>query len=150
MEQTAEEHTVGPCPVCGTTSGSGTSRISQFIGCTGYPECRFNISLPGSTWGRAIRLDETCEEHGLSHVRLIRKGSRPWTIGCPLCSHIESNIEALRMMPSMTDDLMQRLHAHHIYTVSEIAGMQPPDLSGVIGVDTGGGRPAHQGGRGRA
>ncbi|WP_333582735.1 helix-hairpin-helix domain-containing protein, partial [Methanoculleus bourgensis] len=100
-------------------------------------ECRFNISLPGSTWGRAIRLDETCEEHGLSHVRLIRKGSRPWTIGCPLCSHIESNIEALRMMPSMTDDLMQRLHAHHIYTVSEIAGMQPPDLSGVIGVDTG-------------
>jgi len=137
MEQTAEEHTVGPCPVCGHDLRIRHIGISQFIGCTGYPECRFNISLPGSTWGRAIRLDETCEEHGLSHVRLIRKGSRPWTIGCPLCSHIESNIEALRMMPSMTDDLMQRLHAHHIYTVSEIAGMQPPDLSGVIGVDTG-------------
>jgi len=134
MEQTAEEHTVGPCPVCGHDLRIRHIGISQFIGCTGYPECRFNISLPGSTWGRAIRLDETCEEHGLSHVRLIRKGSRPWTIGCPLCSHIESNIEALRMMPSMTDDLMQRLHAHHIYTVSEIAGMQPPDLSGVIGV----------------
>ena len=38
------------------------------------------------------------------------------------------------MMPSMTDDLVQRLHAHHIYTVSEIAGMQPHDLTGAAGV----------------
>jgi len=136
MEQTAEEHTVGPCPVCGHDLRIRHIGVSQFIGCTGYPECRFNISLPGSAWGRAIRIEETCEEHGLSHVRLIRKGSRPWTLGCPLCSHIQSNIEALQMMPSMTDDLMRRLHAHHIYTVSEIAGMQPADL-GSIGVSTG-------------
>ncbi len=134
MEQTAEEHTVGPCPVCGHDLRIRHIGVSQFIGCTGYPECRFNISLPGSTWGKAIRTDETCETHGLSHVRLIRKGSPPWTIGCPLCSHIASNIEALRMMPSMTDDLVQRLHAHHIYTVSEIAGMQPHDLTGAAGV----------------
>ena len=128
MEQTAEEHTVGPCPVCGHDLRIRHIGVSQFIGCTGYPECRFNISLPGSTWGRAIRLDETCEKHGLSHVSLIRKGTRPWVIGCPLCSHIESNTEALRMMPSMTDDLIQRLHAHHIYTVSEIANKEPAEL----------------------
>ncbi len=134
MEQTAEEHTVGPCPVCGHDLRIRHIGVSQFIGCTGYPECRFNISLPGSTWGRAIRLDETCEKHGLSHVSLIRKGTRPWVIGCPLCSHIESNVEAFRMMPSMTDDLMQRLHAHHIYTVSEIANMQPADLEKTLGI----------------
>ncbi|MFA5614334.1 MAG: DNA topoisomerase I [Methanoculleus sp.] len=128
MEQTAEEHTVGPCPVCGHDLRIRHIGVSQFIGCTGYPECRFNISLPGSTWGRAIRLDETCEKHGLSHVSLIRKGTRPWVIGCPLCSHIESNTEALRMIPSMTDDLIQRLHAHHIYTVSEIANKEPAEL----------------------
>ncbi len=137
MEQTAEEHTVGPCPVCGHNLRIRHIGVSQFIGCTGYPECRFNISLPGSAWGRAIRIDETCPEHGLSHVRLIKKGSRPWTIGCPLCNHIQSNIEALKMMPSMTDDLMHRLHANHIYTVSEIAGMQPGDLGETIGVDAG-------------
>ncbi|PKL62587.1 MAG: DNA topoisomerase I [Methanomicrobiales archaeon HGW-Methanomicrobiales-2] len=135
MEQTAEEHTLGTCPVCGHDLRIRHLGVSQFIGCTGYPECRFNISLPGSTWGRAIRIEETCPEHGLAHVRLIRKGSPPWTIGCPLCSHIASNIEALRMMPSMTDDLVQRLHAHHIYTVSEIAGKQPGDLVATVGVD---------------
>ncbi|MDK2989285.1 MAG: topoisomerase [Methanoculleus sp.] len=137
MEQTAEEHTVGPCPVCGHDLRIRHIGVSQFIGCTGYPECRFNISLPGSTWGRAIRVEETCEKHNLSHVRLIRKGSRPWDIGCPLCSHISSNVEALRMMPSMTDDLVQRLHAHHVYTVSEIAGMPPEELAGTVDVDTG-------------
>nr|WP_303714363.1 DNA topoisomerase I [Methanoculleus marisnigri] len=135
MEQTAEEHTLGTCPVCGHDLRIRHLGVSQFIGCTGYPECRFNISLPGSTWGRAIRIEETCPEHGLAHVRLIRKGSPPWTIGCPLCSHIASNVEALRMMPSMTDDLVQRLHAHHIYTVSEIAGKQPGDLVATVGVD---------------
>jgi DNA topoisomerase-1 len=134
MDQTAEEHTVGPCPVCGHDLRIRHLGVSQFIGCTSYPECRFNISLPGSTWGRAIRIEETCPEHGLSHVRLIRKGSPPWTIGCPLCSHIQSNVEALRMMPSMTDDLLQRLHARHIYTVSEISGMQPGELAETIGV----------------
>lgn len=136
MEQTAEEHTVGPCPACGHDLRIRHIGVSQFIGCTGYPECRFNISLPGSTWGKAIRVEATCPEHNLSHVRLIRKGARPWDIGCPLCSHIASNVEALRMMPSMTDDLMQRLHAHHIYTVSEIAGMQPEDLANTVDVDT--------------
>jgi len=137
MEQTAEEHTVGPCPVCGRDIRIRHLGVSQFIGCTGYPECRFNISLPGSTWGKAIRTEEVCETHGLAHVRLIRKGSPPWTIGCPLCSHIASNTEALRMMPSMTDDLMRRLHAHHIYTVSEIAGMQPGALADAAGIDAG-------------
>jgi len=135
MEQTAEEHTLGPCPACGHDLRIRHLGVSQFIGCTGYPECRFNISLPGSTWGRAIRIEETCPEHGLSHVRLIRKGSPPWTIGCPLCSHIASNVEALRMMPSMTDDLVRHLHEHHRYTVSEIAGMQPGDLAVIAGVD---------------
>ena len=136
MEQTAEEHTVGPCPVCGHDLRIRHIGVSQFIGCTGYPECRFNIGLPGSTWGKAIRVEETCEKHGLSHVRLIRKGARPWAIGCPLCSHIQSNVEALRMMPSMTDDLMHRLHAHHIYTVSEIAGMQPEELAKTVDTET--------------
>ena len=134
MGQTAEEHTVGPCPACGHELRIRHLGASQFIGCTGYPECRFNISLPGSTWGKAIRTDEVCKTHKLTHVRLIRKGSPPWTIGCPLCSHIASNIEALRMMPSMTESLVERLHAHHIYTVSEIAGMQPHDLAGAAGV----------------
>jgi DNA topoisomerase-1 len=134
MEQTAEEHTLGPCPVCGQDLRIRHMGISQFIGCTGYPECRFNISLPGTTWGRAVRTEDVCPEHRLAHIRLVRKGAPPWTIGCPLCSHIQSNVEALRMMPSMTDALLQGLHAHHIYSVSDIAGEKPEMLAGALGV----------------
>jgi DNA topoisomerase-1 len=136
-EQTAEEHTVGPCPVCGEDLRIRHTGASQFIGCTGYPDCRFNISLPGSMWGKAIRVDEVCPEHRLAHVRLIRKGAPPWNIGCPLCSHIQSNVEALKMMPGMTEEIMRRLHARHIYTVYEIAGMRPDDLAVMAGVTEG-------------
>jgi DNA topoisomerase-1 len=90
--------------------------------------------LPGTAWGRAIRTDETCEKHNLAHIRLIKKGARPWDLGCPLCNHISSNIEALYLMPSMTDDLLQRLHEQHIYTVSDIAGMPPEELAEALGI----------------
>ncbi|HZD43622.1 MAG TPA: DNA topoisomerase, partial [Methanomicrobiales archaeon] len=56
MERTDEERIIGKCPVCG-----GDLRIcsprgpSQFIGCSRYPECTFNINLPDSQWGKAIR-----------------------------------------------------------------------------------------------
>ncbi len=134
MEQTAEEHTLGPCPVCGEDLRIRHTGASQFIGCTGYPDCRFNISLPGSMWGRAIRVDEVCAEHNLAHVRLIRKGAPPWNIGCPLCSHIKSNVEALAMMPGMTDTIRERLRARHVYAVYDIAGMKPENLAGIAGV----------------
>ncbi len=134
MEQTAEEHTLGPCPVCGCDLRIRHIGASQFIGCTGYPDCRFNISLPGTVWGRALRVDEVCPEHGLHHVRLVRRGAPPWTIGCPLCNHIRSNEEALRMVPSMTDTLLSALQSQHIYSVSDIAGMRPETLASATGV----------------
>jgi DNA topoisomerase-1 len=134
--RTVEEKTVGPCPVCGKSLQIRQAHgASQFIGCSGYPECSFNISLPGVQWGKAIRLDKVCEHHDLNHIRLIRKGARPWDIGCPLCSHIESNTETLRMMPHMTDTLIGRLHARHIYTVPDLARMLADDLARKLDVD---------------
>jgi len=129
MDQTAEEHTVGPCPVSGADLRIRHTGVSQFIGCTGYPDCRFNIGLPGTMWGRALRTDEVCPEHRLCHVRLIRKGARPWTIGCPLCSHIQSNEEAMHLMPGMTDDLLRRLQGAHIYSVYEVASTRPETIA---------------------
>jgi DNA topoisomerase I (EC 5.99.1.2) len=121
QERTAEERTLGPCPVCGKPlrirqiKGSG-----QFIGCSGYPACTFNMNLPGVQWGKAVRMDMVCERHGLHHVRLVRKGARPWDLGCTLCAHITSHAESLRLIPMMTETLLGRLHAHHIYTVMDL------------------------------
>ena len=135
MEQTAEEMTLGPCPVCGRDLRIRHLRNqTQFIGCTGYPECTFNIGLPMAMWGRALRTDKQCPVHGLHHVKLVRKGSRPWEIGCPLCHHIESNKEAFSLMPSLTPAHRETLLSQHIYTVSEMANTAPERLAEILDI----------------
>lgn len=133
MEQTAEELTIGPCPVCGNDLRIRHMRgQTQFIGCTNYPECRFNISLPRTAWGFAIRTDQVCETHHLHHVRLVRKGARPWDIGCPLCHHITSNRETLRLIPTLSEPLIDTLNRHHVYTVSALANSTPDEISALL------------------
>ncbi len=120
--RTAEEMNLGKCPACGGTIAIKHMRgNSQFIGCSRYPECTFNIGLPNAQWGFAVRTDDICEKHHLHSVRLVRKGARPWDIGCPLCHHINSNKESLAEIPSMTDVLATKIQAKHVYTVAEIA-----------------------------
>ncbi|MDD1654619.1 MAG: DNA topoisomerase I [Methanomicrobiales archaeon] len=135
MGRTDEERTIGPCPACG-----GDLRIrqmgpgGQFIGCSRYPECSFNINLPSPMWGKAIKTSDVCGEHSLSHIRLIRKGARPWEIGCPLCSHISSNREALLLIPHVTEEILGRLAAKHIYTVTDLSRMSPESLAAVASI----------------
>ncbi|MEN6611193.1 MAG: DNA topoisomerase I, partial [Methanoregulaceae archaeon] len=134
-DMTAEELTLGACPSCG-----GTLRIrhtkgsSQFIGCARYPECSFNIGLPGTQWGLAVRGDEVCPTHHLHHIRLVRKGARPWEIGCPLCQHISSSRETLSLISGMTEDQIKTLHAKHIYSVQDIVKMDPAALAAKLAV----------------
>ncbi|WOF15683.1 DNA topoisomerase I [Methanoplanus sp. FWC-SCC4] len=129
MDRTAEERMIGKCPVCGNSLMIRKSKgMAQFIGCNGYPDCSFNIGLPSAQWGNAIREEKVCDIHGLRYIKLIRKGARPWDIGCPLCNHINSNLEALRMMPSMNDVLIANLHSENIYSVYEIATLDINDL----------------------
>lgn len=136
MDRTDKERIIGKCPVCRHDLMIRHTRgMKQFIGCTGYPSCTFNIGLPGGQWGKAIRTDTICEKHGLNHVRLIRKGARPWDLGCPLCMHINSNIETLCLLPSMTAAHIARLQKHHIYTVYEISRMNPEDLALILGLE---------------
>lgn len=136
MDRNDEERIIGKCPVCGQDLMIRQTRgMSQFIGCTGYPDCTFNIGLPSAAWGTAIREDTVCETHGLNYVRLIRKGARPWEIGCPLCNHINSNHEALMMMPSSDEEMIARLHASHIYSVYEVANLEPERLTKALSTD---------------
>ncbi|OPY38248.1 MAG: Reverse gyrase [Methanoregula sp. PtaU1.Bin051] len=128
--RTAEEMTLGMCPVCrnGTLSIKHMRGSAQFIGCSRYPDCTFNIGLPLAQWGYAVRTDEVCQKHGLNFVRLVRKGSRPWDIGCPLCHHISTNRESLSEIPFLTPDLLDRLESLHIYTASDLAKSKIPWL----------------------
>jgi DNA topoisomerase-1 len=135
MEQTAEELTLGPCPVCMHDIRIRHLRNqTQFIGCTNYPDCTFNIGLPSAMWGFAVRTDDTCPLHNLHFVRLVRKGSRPWDIGCPLCHQIASNKEALFLMASMTPLIHERMLSAHLYTVTDMANASPGKLAGLLGI----------------
>lgn len=128
MDRTREEQTVGPCPVCGAPLRIRRAGTSQFIGCSGYPDCTFNTSLPPATWGTAVKMNEICPVHQLNHVQLLRKGAPAWKIGCPLCSHIKTNAEAFKMLPGMTDAGIEKLNRVHIYAISELAGMSADEL----------------------
>ncbi len=62
-------------------------RGSRFIGCSGYPDCRFTLPLP--RFGTVVVTDKTCEKHGMNHIRIINKGKRPWDLGCPHCNFLD-------------------------------------------------------------
>jgi DNA topoisomerase-1 len=127
--RTAEEMNLGKCPVCGGMLAIKHLRgNTQFIGCSKYPDCSFNIGLPMAQWGFAVRTDEVCEKHQLNFVRLIRKGARPWDIGCPMCHHINSNQESLSEIPGMTQDTIQKIQGRHVYSVAELARSTPESL----------------------
>jgi DNA topoisomerase-1 len=135
-DRTAEELNLGRCPVCGGTLAIKHLRGStQFIGCSRYPECTFNIGLPVTQWGWAVRTDDICEKHHLHFVRLVRKGARPWDIGCPFCHHISSNTESLTEIPTMNEALMEKARARHIYTVAEIARKEPERLAKALDLE---------------
>ncbi len=128
--RTAEEMNLGKCPVCGGMLAIKHMRgNTQFIGCSCYPECTFNIGLPMAQWGWAVRTDEICDKHHLNFVRLVRKGARPWDIGCPLCHHVNSNTESLREIPSIDDTLLARMHKQHLYSVAELSRSAPDVLA---------------------
>lgn len=132
IDSTREEQTIGPCPVCGKPLRIRRRGSSQFIGCSGYPECTFNASLPPATWGNAVKTNDICEVHGLNHVQLVRRGAPPWKIGCPVCAHITSNTEAFSMLPSLTDKMIGRLQSSHIYTISDLANLTPEKISQLL------------------
>ncbi|MFH0966624.1 MAG: DNA topoisomerase I, partial [Methanobacteriota archaeon] len=134
MDQTDEELTIGPCPVCGKDLRIRRKGVSQFIGCTGYPDCTFNISLPGSMWGGAIRTKAVCDQHTLNHVSLISKGARPWEMGCPLCQLISQQKEIYAMIPSMTEEINKKLIDAKIYSAFELGKMEPAALIKVTGI----------------
>ena len=134
--KTAEEMNLGKCPACGGTLAIKHLRgNTQFIGCSRYPDCTFNIGLPMAQWGFAVRTDEVCEKHHLNYVRLVRKGARPWEIGCPLCHHINSNLESLAEIPSMDEALAKKIQSHHIYSVAELAHSTPEVLAKKLELD---------------
>ncbi|MFC4356805.1 DNA topoisomerase I [Halobium salinum] len=83
------DKTLGPCPECGEDLLVRKSRHgSYFVGCDGYPDCRYTLPLPST--GKPLILDETCEEHELNEVKMLA-GRKTFTHGCPQCKADEAD-----------------------------------------------------------
>ena len=120
---------------------------TQFIGCSRYPECTFNIGLPMAQWGFAVRTDEICDKHHLNFVRLVRKGARPWDIGCPLCHHITSNKESLAEIPSMNEALAEGSSHSTSTPWQNLHAVPPESLAKRLELSSEGRAEPHQRGR---
>jgi DNA topoisomerase-1 len=87
-ESLKADKSLGPCPECGEELLVRRSRRgSVFVGCDGYPNCEFTLPLPDK--GEPLVLEETCEEHGLRHVKMLA-GRDTFVHGCPLCAADEA------------------------------------------------------------
>ncbi|MBV9209485.1 MAG: topoisomerase DNA-binding C4 zinc finger domain-containing protein, partial [Acidobacteria bacterium] len=86
-ESEAEE-----CELCGKPMALKRGRFGQFLGCTGYPECRNirKIAKSGAVAPAPVPLDETCPVDGAQLVR--RHGRFGEFVSCsnyPKCNYIK-------------------------------------------------------------
>jgi DNA topoisomerase-1 len=83
-----EDKLIGKCPSCGKDLLVRKSKKGgRFIGCDGYPDCNFILPLP--RMGTVVVTDKSCEKHGISHIKIVNGGSKPWDLGCPQCNYEE-------------------------------------------------------------
>jgi DNA topoisomerase-1 len=88
-ESLKADKTLGPCPECGEDLLVRRSRRgSYFVGCDGFPDCRYTLPLPSQ--GEPTVVDETCEEHDLKHVKMLA-GRSTFVHGCPQCQADEAD-----------------------------------------------------------
>ena len=89
QESLKADRRLGPCPESDHELIVRRSRQgSYFVGCEGFPECQYTLPLPST--GEPLVLDETCEEHGLNHVKMLA-GRDTFVHGCPLCKADEAD-----------------------------------------------------------
>ena len=101
QESLKADRTVGACPECGSDLVIRQSRQgSYFIGCDAYPECTNTLPLPST--GKPLLLEETCEEHGLAHVKMLA-GRKTFVHGCPLCQAEAADAQADRVIGTCPD-----------------------------------------------
>jgi DNA topoisomerase-1 len=88
----AESEQAEECDLCGKPMALKRGRFGQFLGCTGYPECRNirKISKSGQVAAAPVVLDEKCPEDGANLAR--RQGRFGEFVACsnyPTCKYVK-------------------------------------------------------------
>jgi DNA topoisomerase-1 len=78
------------CPECGKPLVMRLGKRGNFVGCSGYPDCKFTKPLPGEEKAEPEVTDKICPDCG--HNLIIRMGRYGKFLGCsnyPNCKHME-------------------------------------------------------------
>ncbi|MFB6143383.1 MAG: DNA topoisomerase I [Halorientalis sp.] len=123
QESLKADRRLGPCPESDDELLLRQSRQgSHFVGCEGYPDCRYTLPLPGT--GEPQVLDETCDEHGLRHVKMLA-GRDTFVHGCPRCRAEEADDSEDRVIgacPDCHDEHGGDLAIKHLRNGSRLVG----------------------------
>jgi len=123
QESLKADRRLGPCPESDHDLLIRQSRQgSYFVGCDGYPDCQYTLPLPSS--GEPLVLEETCEEHGLNHVKMLA-GRDTFVHGCPQCAADEadeSEDEVIGACPECGEEHDGNLAIKHLRSGSRLVG----------------------------
>ncbi|MEF8887785.1 MAG: DNA topoisomerase I [Haloarculaceae archaeon] len=123
QESLKADRRLGPCPECGEDLLVRQSRDgSYFVGCDGFPDCRFTLPLPST--GEPLVIEEVCEEHDTNHVKMLA-GRDTFVHGCPRCAAAEaddSDDEVVGPCPECGGTRGGELAVKHLRSGSRLAG----------------------------
>jgi DNA topoisomerase-1 len=90
--ETAPEQEFPPCELCGKPMALKRGRFGQFLGCTGYPECKNirKLTKTGTPTAPPVTLEETCPQDGAALVQ--RQGRFGEFVSCsnyPKCNYVK-------------------------------------------------------------
>jgi DNA topoisomerase-1 len=89
QESLKADRRLGSCPECGADLlVRRSNQGSYFVGCDGFPECRFTLPLPST--GEPLVLEDTCDDHEMHHVKMLA-GRDTFVHGCPRCKAEEAD-----------------------------------------------------------
>ena len=123
QESLKADRRLGPCPESDHDLLVRQSRQgSYFVGCDGFPECRYTLPLPST--GEPLVLEETCEDHGLDHVKMLA-GRDTFVHGCPQCKADEADDtedEVIGVCPDCGDEHEGNLAIKKLRSGSRLVG----------------------------
>ncbi|MFO7966944.1 MAG: DNA topoisomerase I [Archaeoglobaceae archaeon] len=88
-EEVRKDKIIGKCPECSKelvirrTKGKNPKR---FIGCSGYPNCKFTLPLPQK--GDIHPTKDTCDVHDIKKIKIKTKKGY-WEVGCVYCNYLK-------------------------------------------------------------
>ena len=123
QESLKADRRLGPCPECDEDLLVRRSRRgSYFVGCDGFPDCRFTLPLPST--GEPLVLEQRCEDHEMFHVKMLA-GRDTFVHGCPRCAAAEAEASEDRVLgdcPECGDDEGGELAIKQLRSGSRLAG----------------------------